>query len=401
MNASSVKTWHWIHKWTSLVCTVFALLLCITGLPLIFTHEIDRALGNTVAPPELTEEEAAEAARLGGRPRIDDIIEDARRRRPGHAIQFLSQDDDEKDLYYVRLAESANAERASAIYAYDGRTGKMLAQYPLEQGVMNVFIRLHIDLFAGLPGTLFLGAMGVILFASIVSGVVLYGPYMRKLAFGSLRTRRSARILWLDVHNLIGIVTLGWFSIVTVTGVVNTLSAPIFGQWQATHLAEMLAPYRAERTPSGAADPPAAKEMPQRALEAALAHVPDSELGFMAFPGNAFAGPHQYVAFLRGSTPLRGKLLRPVLLDAHDGRVLASRELPAYVSALLLSQPLHFGDYGGMPLKIVWLVLDLLSIVVLGSGLYLWLRKRSASAETWRSPLGPSEVSTLGAGAGS
>lgn len=392
MNASSVKTWHWIHKWTSLVCTVFALLLCVTGAPLIFAHEIDHALGNTVDPPALTREEEAETARVGGRPRIDEMIEDARRRRPGHVVQFISQDDDEKDLYYVRLAERVDAERASALYAYDGRTAKMLAEYPLEQGVMNVFIRLHIDLFAGLPGTLFLGAMGVVLLASIVSGVVLYGPYMRKLAFGSIRTRRAARIFWLDVHNLLGIVTLGWFTIVSATGVVNTLSAPIFRQWQATHLAEMLAPYRTETPSAGAVDAPHPEEAPQRALESALAHVPDSELGFMAFPGNAFAGPHQYVAFLRGNTPLRGKLLTPVLLDARDGRVLDSRELPAYVSALLLSQPLHFGDYGGTPLKVVWLVLDLLSIVVLGSGLYLWLRKRSASPEAWRSPLGPSEL---------
>ena len=28
--------------------------------------------------------------------------------------------------------------------------------------------------------------------------------------------------------------------------------------------------------------------------------------------------------------------------------------MPWYVKALKLSQPLHFGDYGGMPLKIIW-----------------------------------------------
>ena len=230
-----------------------------------------------------------------------------------------------------------------------------------------------------------------------MSGVVLYGPYMRKLAFGSIRTRRAARILWLDVHNLIGIVTLGWFTIVTATGVVNTLSAPIFRQWQATQLAEMLAPYREEPATPGDVEG-GRRDATQRALEAALAHVPGSELGFMAFPGNAFAGPHQYVAFVRGDTPLRGKLLVPVVVDARDGRVLATRDLPAYVSALLLSQPLHFGDYGGVPLKILWLVLDLLSIVVLGSGLYLWIRKRSASPEAWRSPLAPSEGAGLAVG---
>jgi uncharacterized iron-regulated membrane protein len=49
--------------------------------------------------------------------------------------------------------------------------------------------------------------------------------------------------------------------------------------------------------------------------------------------------------------------------------------MPWYAKILLLSQPLHFGDYGGLPLKIIWAILDLMTIVVLGSGLYLWWHK--------------------------
>jgi uncharacterized iron-regulated membrane protein len=56
--------------------------------------------------------------------------------------------------------------------------------------------------------------------------------------------------------------------------------------------------------------------------------------------------------------------------------------MPWYVTALFVSQPLHFGDYGGMPLKIIWAVLDVLTIIVLGSGLYLWLRRPSIGRVT-------------------
>ena len=41
-----------VHKWTSLICTVFLLMLCITGLPLIFHHEIDDLLHDQVEPAE-------------------------------------------------------------------------------------------------------------------------------------------------------------------------------------------------------------------------------------------------------------------------------------------------------------------------------------------------------------
>jgi uncharacterized iron-regulated membrane protein len=33
MQNTTIKTWAWVHKWSSLVCTVFMLLLCLTGLP--------------------------------------------------------------------------------------------------------------------------------------------------------------------------------------------------------------------------------------------------------------------------------------------------------------------------------------------------------------------------------
>ena len=47
-----------------------------------------------------------------------------------------------------------------------------------------------------------------------------------------------------------------------------------------------------------------------------------------------------------------------------------------FAHSLSLSQPLHFGDYGGLGLKIVWAVLDVITIVILISGLYLWLARR-------------------------
>ncbi len=42
-----------------------------------------------------------------------------------------------------------------------------------------------------------------------------------------------------------------------------------------------------------------------------------------------------------------------MLIDERTGQVVDQRELPRYVTVLLLSQ-LDFGDYGGMPLKVLW-----------------------------------------------
>jgi uncharacterized iron-regulated membrane protein len=78
---------------------------------------------------------------------------------------------------------------------------------------------------------------------------------------------------------------------------------------------------------------------------------------------------------VRGSEPFTSKLFQPVLVDAKTAQVSASPKLPWYLTALLVSQPLHFGDYGGMPMQIIWALLDVATIIVLGSGLYLWLKR--------------------------
>ena len=65
----------------------------------------------------------------------------------------------------------------------------------------------------------------------------------------------------------------------------------------------------------------------------------------------------------------------------RPAQVTDSRELPWYMTALLVSQPLHFGDYGGMPMKMLWALLDIVTIVVLGSGLYLWWTRRRTANE--------------------
>ena len=105
------------------------------------------------------------------------------------------------------------------------------------------------------------------------------------------------------------------------------------------------------------------------------------EVSFVAFPGTQFSSQHHYAVFMRGNTPLTARLLKPALVDAQTGELTDMREMPMYVKTLLISQPLHFGDYGGLPLKIIWALLDIIAIVVLGSGIYLWLGRRKAPLE--------------------
>ncbi len=378
MKADSLRAWVWVHKWSSLVCTLFMLLLCITGLPLIFHHEIGHLLGTEIETPALPP----------GTPRadIDQVLAAARGEFPGKPVLYISQEPDDDTFWYVSLADSLDELEKFDVAVVDSRTAQVLGTPRFDQGFMAIMTRLHVDLFAGVPGMLFLGFMGLLLVVAIVSGVVLYSPFMRKLDFGTVRRDRSSRVKWLDLHNVLGIVTVIWALAVGLTGVINTLSVPALNYWQTHHLAPFIAQYQ-----QGSVPVPSELASLEQAVVAAEAAEPGMTLSFVAFPGALGSSNYHYAIYMRGVTPVTSQLYQPVLADARTGQIVASVQQPWYLKTLYLSQPLHFGDYGGMPLQIIWALLDLLTIVVLGSGLYLWLRKPAAVARKTRQGGNPTQ----------
>jgi uncharacterized iron-regulated membrane protein len=371
MTRSAIRAWYLVHKWTSLICTAFLLMLCVTGLPLIFHHEIDEL---TEAQPDYAPNWIASAK--GGLP-LDMMMAKALAARPGEVPLFMAFDNDTPLITVTTGARPDIPASGMTLQIYDRTSGKLHSQEAEGEGVMHFLLTLHTDMFLGLPGMLFLGLMGVLFVVALVSGTVLYAPFMRKLDFGTLRTSRSSRVKWLDYHNLLGIVALAWMAVVGVTGVINALATPITQLWQMSELAEMTRAYAGKE-----ALPPARYGSLDKAMAEARKALPGANPQFIAFPGGAFSSKHHYAVFFQGGTPLTQRLLTPALIDAETGALTDSRPMPWYTQALSMSQPLHFGDYGGLPLKILWAVLDVFTIIILGSGLYLWLGKRRTSLDS-------------------
>lgn len=363
----NIKRWFWIHRWTSLICTVFLLMLCITGLPLIFQEEIDQWLSTD--PPYAVMPKNTPMANLDG------MVSVAKHKYPKDVISYVFVDDEEPQVEISMLPNYAADPKFSHTLHFDARTAKLLKdELPVTQqpqSFTGIMLELHSDMFMELPGELFLGLMGLLFVASIVSGIVLYGPFMKKLDFGTVRSDRAKRLKWLDLHNLLGIVTAAWLLVVGATGVINELSTPLFGLWQITDVKTMLDRYQGKPLPQ-------AQELSslQAAYNTAKKVVPGMTLTSLVFPGNTFGSPYHYLLWAQGNTPLTSRLFSPVLVDAKSGQLTAVVKMPVYLRALEVSRPLHFGDYGGTPLKVIWVIFDLLAIVVLISGIYLWIVRR-------------------------
>ncbi|MCG2840682.1 PepSY domain-containing protein [Sandaracinobacter sp. RS1-74] len=365
-----MRTWRIIHSWTSLVCTLFLLMLCITGLPLIFQHEIYKAWIDD--PPTPLPAAPADMPRLD----LDRLVSIAKDRYPDHDVEYVFGIENAEPR--LKVALEREADHHDVAIELDARTGEIVfdsvvaARPDKGPNIMNYLVRLHLYMMVPGWGGYFLGFMGILFVVALVSGVILYGPYTRKQDFGDVRDGRGGRIRWLDLHNLLGMATLAWLLVVGVTGALHTLEDLLDEKWEREIRENVIA-----RKAGLPAPPPESFASPGEVIATVRQAIPaDREIVSLMYPGHGPVGDHYFFLWTKGSGTLGSRVFAPVIVEATTGEIASAEPFPWYLRALYVMQPLHFGDYGGIPLKIIWAIFDIVAIVVLGSGVYLWIARK-------------------------
>src|SRR5688500_15578963 len=117
MTTGRIRTWYLWHKWTSILCTAFLLLLCITGLPLVFHDEIDELTG---AHPPVAEMPADTPLAS-----LDTVVKNALAARPGEVMTFMSWDEHEP-IVYATTAPRVDTQDEFFVMGFDARTGEWI-----------------------------------------------------------------------------------------------------------------------------------------------------------------------------------------------------------------------------------------------------------------------------------
>lgn len=356
-----IRRLHALHRWAGLVITANVLVLVVTGLVLVFRHEIDDRLGVPEPPAEAPGTAPASMAT---------IVAKARAAFPGEEVRIISRDAESPRRLFVSLYPPSGARTLEGCrsVAADATTGDLLPGGALDDTFTGWILRLHAQLFLGTRGALLLGVVGLAFVALLVTGALLYGPFAKGRPFGARRAgwRPGLR----DVHKLIGACTWAWNVVVGATGVLLSVVSLLLRLWSGTELAAMTHDYQGRGVPSSIVSP-------DTALGAAARGAADRRLALMVVPGTQLSGDHHYAFFMRGTSGIEARLFDIVLVDASTGRVTHRRRLPWYLRAALVSEPLHFGDYGGLPLKILWATFALGTLGLTASGFVsFWARRR-------------------------
>ena len=390
-----------LHRWISAICAVFFLLLCLTGLPLLFKEEITQ--WNRVEPLPHAGDSSYHALWQGTSAGLDKVLEE----NPDKKVQAISAMPEHGLLLY-RIADKGSHGRTGRMsmggtqIAYSPMTDQAVpwrsgaVKSPAVASLMHTLHILHLRLAMGQGGMIFLGVMCFFSFLSILGGLLLYPTFMRRRLFGGTRGGVSAGSSF-DWHNFLGVVTAVWAGLLTLSGV----AIVIFSVGYGAYLADVDA-----HAPQGDAASVRYEDMLAYAKEA----FPDQDVLSMEaatgkLPATLYLTDAAHPAMFMGQKVLFSR--------TADGELLHFTEpLPRYLAVCASLLDLHIHNHSTILLKLLWALLDILTITVIVTGFLGWWRRchkqkerrpvfadgrgRSLMASVWKLPALLAALSLIG-----
>ncbi|RZA07626.1 MAG: hypothetical protein EOP11_07180 [Proteobacteria bacterium] len=356
MRLFSTKNLYRFHAYAGLWLGAHFMVLVITGFLLLFKPT-----------PEFKSTSAVSAETPA--PSYTRIVGEAGARFPGERLLSLFPDEENARVLHLRLSPDGSGRfRNARKLSFDLATGAELMSSVSETGFFPFLLRLHRDLLFGSTGKILVGISGALLFLMLITGFLIYGRFRRGQAYDSIRFGSKPLVL-ADIHKWISSAAGVWLLLVSFTGVLLAFNSLLIKLYQYQNLKSLSLSYAGERT----AETNAPLDL---VIGNALGARPGAALEFLAFPGTEFSLPGHYLLLLNRTTSFGGHVRELAVVEAATAKIAEVRELPLYLKALLLSEPLHFGDYGGLTLKILWGAFAVVSFVMAIVGIWGWFAKR-------------------------
>jgi uncharacterized iron-regulated membrane protein len=368
VNAATTRRLLSLHPWAGLILSLNVLLFAVTGLLLIFHEEIDELVAAKFEPPA-----AAQPISLS------QAIGVAQSKYTGSHAVYVSRDLEHPQHVYVGLSREARTLEDAKPFRVDLASGQLDSR-DLEESFVAIVFRLHAQLLAGPIGSIVVGVVGLAMLLVLVTGAVVYGPMMKKFVYGTLRRDKHRRNLLADVHKLLGVSTFGWLALVVATGILLSFGGILLQLYSQNELRAL------SQADQGAAVVEGASSIDE-AVHTAERGAAGRRWTIAILPGSDLSSPRRFSILLSGTAGLDKRMLSISLVDASNPSAASWHELPLYLKALLVSEPLHFGDYGGLPLRLLWALFTVALIVLAGSGVYTFFAGRQSAARNTTEPL--------------
>lgn len=360
---SPTRRWFLWHSWLAMPVWAFLFFICLTGSVAVMSHEI-----MWLANP------AMRAGGEGSNVPVRAMVAAAEAAAPGGRVSSLAWLGAHMAVEAVVSMPDGSTRRAW-INPTDGRV-QALSSGASFQGF---FRALHGWLLTYPFGWYAVSLMGLPLLGSLITGIVVYKRFWRAYRRPSLRLNRGPRVMWGDLHRLAGAWSLWFLALMAVTGLwflINTLS------WRlGVPLAAATAPALvAESDVPVAATAP--RSDPDAILRAAQAAVPGMRLRRLILPSGAYVPARVFGS--GGQAPLLPDTIQVNPWTYQVMAVSGGFDRPVGQMVGIIMRALHTGDFGGLPVKLVWLAFGLLLSLLVFSGMMVWTRRTWQATAQWR-----------------
>lgn len=370
LSPRTYERWWDLHTWAGLLSSPFVYLIFFFGVLTLFHGEISVWQEARGPVPSLLEVDQILNSELerGSMAPASVRINFPRPRRPGFSISYT----DEKGTDQFRVLEreglrSVRSEVADFLYG------------------------MHYLQFPGAPGWLYTlaGLASAILLMVVVTGLLIHLPAIRR-EFHQFRPRKKLRVVWSDAHKVLGTMGLPFALVYAFTGVWMGLDSLVAPRVTAVSFAgDEAASTRAmngEPGPDSTIEP-ANVRATRLSLAALVEHAQRAPV-----PAHSSRTSHDCRAVYLENIGDQNGIARFMCADYDlvfrqvDGSpVEPAAPVRPTLSARVATVPyeLHFIEFGGMTLRVVYALLGVAACIAILSGNWLWIERRGKSRSTW------------------
>lgn len=348
-----------LHSWLGLVSGIFLMLLGISGSALVFLKEIDHMINADLLQvlPD-------------GKPlSLDTIYRKIGNDHPNLAgIAWLNPDAATDEAYEFRLYQNDGkiSTYDLGMISINPYSGKVLREGNLKDlhpSIMYWILQFHWSFQLGIPGMLLATIFGISMLLSSITGLIIYRKYVWKVLLFKVKIKTNNwRTISSSLHRIVGVWALAFNVIIFFTGFwMNKFS--------------LNAEYWKKQTVSSPANTLSLQSMDQMLITAKRS-MPDlilKKVYLPTQPGKNF----QASGTVKGQSAVFD--VNAVSIDPSTGVVITVERLTEKgifdkVEATFF--PLHVGNFGGFPIKLLYVIIGLLPGLLSITGALLWWRSR-------------------------
>lgn len=346
-----------IHSWMGLIAGLGLLVIGLTGSILVFKGEIDMLLSpeSTVIPDRSKE-----------RLNHDEIVAAVQKNMPGHLVMGWKPryTPGGADAMYIVPKGATEGDK----YYIDPTTGSSLGSMSSAGSFTDLALKLHYTLLGGHVGEALAGIFAAMLCLLGISGFWLYRSFWRTLFL--LRWGRTIRIFCSDFHKMVGISSMIFNLILGFTG----------AWWNLSHMiSHVFEDHEEEHEEQPINGPYYSSGISLEAMIATLSEqYPNFTPGFIGFPYSE-GDPVSLSGKFDGQNFLRSDFNTRATFDPQTGtlkKVVPIHEQGAWDQIEASFIPLHFGNFGGLAVKILWCLGGLTPAILSITGFIMWAKRK-------------------------